>query len=150
MRRKARVDDNQAELSFVIPGAPRTKKTSNRLVTNRQTGRRFILPSAAFEAWNKNTQLYLMRLRMIAKGRDWIAKHASDPVQIRAIFYRDANRGDFTGYAQALADALEESGLIVNDKQIVSWDGSYLSKAKDEPRIQVTLRSLADVLRCTR
>jgi len=63
----------------------------------------------------------------------------TDEVNCRALFYRDALRGDAVGYYQALADALEEAGIVKNDRLIVSWDGSRLLKDADIPRIEVTL-----------
>src|SRR3990167_9800113 len=50
----------------------------------------------------------------------------TESVNCRALFYRDANRGDFIGYAQGLADLLEKRGVLTNDVCLVSWDGSRL------------------------
>ena len=60
----------------------------------------------------------------------------------RALLYRDALIGDAAGYYQALADWLESSGVIVNDRLIVQWDGSRLLKDAARPRIEVTLEEL--------
>ena len=43
------------------------------------------------------------------------------PVRVSATFYRDRNAGDLVGYMQALADALQKAGVLVDDRQIVSW-----------------------------
>ena len=60
-------------------------------------------------------------------------------VSCSAIFYRDADRGDLVGYMQGLADLLEKRGILKNDRQIVSWDGSRLALDRDNPRVEVLL-----------
>ena len=65
------------------------------------------------------------------------------PLNCRALFYRDANRGDAVGYYQGLADVLEEIGLLADDEHIVSWDGSRLLLDRVNPRVEVTLTPLA-------
>jgi glycine/D-amino acid oxidase-like deaminating enzyme len=61
------------------------------------------------------------------------------PVNCRAIFYRDANRGDAVGYYQGLADVLEKAGVVINDVCITTWDGSRLRKDAANPRVEVEL-----------
>lgn len=121
-------------LSFTIPGPPRTKKNHGRIV--RAGGRPRMLPSKQYESWNQFAQIHLMRLQ----PRETIQQL----VNCRALIYRDANRGDAVGYYQALADALEEAGIVENDRLIVSWDGSRLLKDAANPRIEVTLTAVAD------
>lgn len=60
-------------------------------------------------------------------------------VNVRALFFREKNIGDAVGFYQALADALQEGGIVANDRQIVSWDGSRLLKDTERPRIIVTI-----------
>ena len=131
------------KLTFTIYGAPRTKKTSNRLV---RCGRfHKILPSKAFEVWNAMAQIYIAKLRgQSSEIQNWNRfGYQHDQVNCAAVFYRDAERGDLVGYQQALADALEEAGIVENDKLIVSWDGSRLAKDRHDPRIEVTLEVAA-------
>jgi len=120
-------------MTLVIHGAPRTKKTSNRLV--RAGGRFRVLPSKANETW---TNTAVLQLRSA-----WNRGHRQHPIgvelNVRALFYRDANRGDAVGYYQALADALEAAGVVENDRLCVSWDGSRLLVDRHAPRIEVTL-----------
>lgn len=118
--------------SAIILGPPRTKKTSAQLV--RAGFRPRILPSKAFREWNKTwAQPQLIRAR------------PETPIQCavncRAIFYREALRGDAVGFYQALADALQDAGVVVNDAQIVSWDGSRMLKDAINPRIEVILEA---------
>jgi hypothetical protein len=121
-------------MRFVIVGPPRTKKTSNRIV---RVGRfRKILPSEAHERWFKTAlpqaRIHAARMRLAA-GDDY---EPYEPVNVKATFYRDAERGDAVGYYQALADLLERSGIVKNDRLIRSWDGSRLAVDKRDPRIE--------------
>lgn len=125
--------------SFTISGAPRTKKNSVRLDT--RGGRIRKLPSKAFEEWNQAAQMAIAavrpRLRVNPSEYTFTAE-----VNCRALFYRDALRGDAVGFYQALADALQEGRIVQNDSLIVSWDGSRLFKDAANPRIEVTLETV--------
>ena len=65
-------------------------------------------------------------------------------VNVAATFYRDALRGDATGYYQALADLLQAAGIVANDVLCVSWDGSRLAKDAQRPRIEVVLTDVQE------
>jgi len=121
-------------LTFTILGPPRTKKNHNRLV---RAGRRYrVLPSAAHERWYERAwvQAVAFRSGQLALGRKL---PLAGPVHVRAIFYRDRRIGDLVGYQQALGDLLERAGIIENDRQIVSWDGTRLEVDRERPRIEV-------------
>lgn len=64
----------------------------------------------------------------------------------RATFYRHANVGDAVGFYQGVADVLESHGIVDNDRQLVSWDGSRLRKDKDRPRVELVLEEIPDDL----
>jgi hypothetical protein len=114
-----------------IHGVPRTKKNSAQIV--RSGFRPRLIPSAAFRAWNRVAQVQLVSVRP--------AQPIATGVNCRALFYREALRGDAVGFYQALADALEDAGVVVDDKFIVSWDGSRLLKDAINPRIEVILEA---------
>lgn len=117
---------------LTIPGAPRTKKTSNRVVRAGRTGCLRILPSEAYERWCSRSMIPL-------EWRSPNHQAISVPVNCRALFYRDANAGDAVGYYQGLADLLERAGIVQNDRLIVSWDGSRLLKDAKNPRVEVEI-----------
>ncbi len=114
-----------------IYGVPRTKKNSAQIV--RAEFRPRLIPSAAFRAWNKQAQLQLALLGFYPP--------IQTAVNCRAMFYREALRGDAVGFYQALADALEEARIVLDDKFIVSWDGSRMLKDAANPRIEVVLEA---------
>lgn len=126
-------------LVFVVPSAPRTKKNHGRVV--RVGGFTRVLPSAAHEAWYRAAkQAFDADIRaMRAAGRIPVGR----PVRVSAVFFRDRNSGDLVGYQQALADFLEGQGVLVDDKWIVSWDGTRADKDADRPRIEVEVEVLS-------
>lgn len=59
------------------------------------------------------------------------------PVHIRALFFADADRGDLINYEEALADFLEDAGVLEDDCLALNWDGSRLLVDRDSPRIEL-------------
>lgn len=123
-------------ITFVIPGAPRTKKTHSRVVRagRGRNGKIRVLPSEQWCAWAETATLELAKI----KRRMAVAFPLTNPVNCTALFYRDANRGDAVGYYQGLADVLQKAEV-----QILTWDGSRLLKDADNPRVEVTLTPVA-------
>jgi Holliday junction resolvase RusA-like endonuclease len=117
-------------VTYVIRGAPRTKKTSNQAAVIN--GRARVFPSAKYRAFARVAVPQLRAQHMIGP--------LADPVHVKATFYREANRGDLIGYMQALADVLEEAGVLVNDRQIVCWDGTSMAKDAASPRTEIEIR----------
>lgn len=118
-----------------INTAPRTKKNHGRIVMRGKHPR--LLPSEAFEVFEKKATLLLSHRRGLLKPIDY-------PVNARVVFYRDALRGDAVGYYQAIADVLEKAGIVSDDKWIVSWDGSTLAKDASNPRLEIELEAIGD------
>lgn len=123
-------------VTLTILGAPRTKKNSLRRKWSWKQKRTMSVPSEAYEKWEDAA---LPQLRIARAGRAPITAL----VNVKATFYRDADRGDAVGYYQALADALEKAGVLENDRQIVSWDGSRLAKDAKSPRVEVVIEEMA-------
>ena len=125
-------------IRFTVYGAPRTKKTSNQVVTR---GRVRVLPSKAWMKWVK-TALVVADERMVVDDRvcdEHCVLLNPEPYNIKATFYRDANRGDAVGYYQGIADLLEKRHVIADDKWLVSWDGSRLEIDRKNPRVEIVL-----------
>jgi hypothetical protein len=119
-------------LRFTLYGKPRTKKNSGRIVPRGR--RHVILPS---EAWQEWCDAVAPKLRALLAS---IGRVPIDyPVNCAALFYRDADRGDAVGFYQGLADLLEHGRAVVDDKYIVSWDGSRLLKDSARPRVELVL-----------
>jgi hypothetical protein len=121
--------------ALTISGPPRTKKTSN--VMALAGGRRIVLPSAAWRKWVKSAGITFQDPQLAAA---WYANGPIlCPVTCRALFYRDARRGDLVGFMQGLADLLEQREILTNDRLIESWDGTRLLLDRTRPRVEVLI-----------
>lgn len=139
--------------------APATKKNSATIVrAHGSRGIPILLPSEQYQAWEQGALAAFEGARMIegawakkANGKRqrvyrWLPWPAIDyPVNCRALIYRQANVGDAVGYYQAIGDWLQKAGAVVNDKWIVSWDGTRLRKDSQAPRIEIELTEVLDV-----
>lgn len=163
-------------LCVTLPGEPRTKKAHNRIIGMgkpcRACGKKPIqrvLPSEQFEEWFKSVLAYgpIIRAELARAG---VLLPVAEPVEVRALIYREANRGDLCGFQQAVGDALQSQlygcqrcntrsltpccpaatvkrdglGIITDDKLIVSWDGSRLLIDRQCPRVELEIRVLGE------
>lgn len=119
---------------FTILGPPRTHKNHGwRTKQGKQ------MPSKAYAAWDKDAQI---QLAVVKASRE--IPRGTFPIQyavnVKATFWRDAERGDLVGYLQALADTLQHAGIVADDVLIRGWDGSRAFKDAENPRIEVEIR----------
>lgn len=132
-------------IRIVVLGPPRTKKTSNQ---GMRTGSRCpacglrkgpirVFPSKAWRRWVNKAAI------LGPDGKLWWQRLPDRPYRLKAIFYRDADRGDLVGYEQGLADFLETRNIISDDKWIRSWDGSRLEVDHRRPRVEVEIEESA-------
>jgi len=150
---------------FVITSKPRTKKTSNRIVRIKsKDGGEFIkvMPSKAFMEWQKDAieQAQLIRPALIANG---LKLPITCPISVKTLVFRGQYSGDLCGFEQAIGDALQEPqykpnpknnniprqtragmGIIGDDEQIKSWDGSRLYFDADHPRVEITIEEFLE------
>jgi Holliday junction resolvase RusA-like endonuclease len=93
------------------------------------------IPSEAYEVWDAQAQPQFAKIRSESK----VTLPIGFDVNVRALFMRQTNIGDAVGFYQSLADSMEKGGILINDRQIVSWDGSRMLKDAKNPRIIVTV-----------
>lgn len=132
-------------ITLTVPGAPRTKKTHNRIILVKRRGqrpRRIVMPSEAWENWAK---VAVIRIAAVSAGMkaEYPFPLPDRAYNCAAIFYRDANRGDAVGYYQGLADVLERAKVVSNDKYITQWDGSRLLIDRENPRVELVITEVA-------
>lgn len=121
---------------FTIHGRPVSKKNNSRIV--RFGGRYSLLPSKAYSKYEKESLSELKGLPYCFKDsyievacRYWLPDHRWFP--------------DLTNLLNATDDILEKSGIIDNDKHVVSHDGSYIMGFdKANPRVDISIRVLKD------
>ena len=117
-------------IQFTIPGEPRTKKTGQRLITNRRTGKPMIIPSTRTLTW---TQMAAPFMRRAMQGKPPL----EGPVAVVYWFYRQKNVADLGGMEAALDDALQ--GIVIkNDRQIVGRT-SVREIDRANPRVEVSV-----------
>ena len=119
-------------IKLTIKGKPITKKNSMRMVTNKQTGRVFPIPSKQFVEYKK---LFLMQVKRPKSAID-------KPVNIQAVYYMPTkHRVDITNLMSATHDLLVDAGVIADDdsKIVVSVDGTRVLYDKANPRVEIEI-----------
>lgn len=116
-------------IAFTVPLIPISKKNSQQILTNRATGRPFIMPSKKYKDYEKAAAKY------IPKG-----VFINAPVNIKCLFYMPTKRRvDLTNLLEAIDDVMVKAGLLADDDFTVieSHDGSRVLYDKDNPRTEV-------------
>ena len=119
-------------MRYTVIGKPVTKKNSARIFRTR-TGKPFVMPSKQAVNWTASAIDQLM-----IQGIEREPIYSSE-VNCRALIYRAKRIGDACNFYQAIADALEKAGVLKNDRQIVSWNGSLLLVDRLNPRVEIEL-----------
>lgn len=56
------------------------------------------------------------------------------------------SKPDLINLEEATADILEVAGVVENDRNIVSWDGSRIMGIdRDNPRVEIEIQEVQDV-----
>jgi Holliday junction resolvase RusA-like endonuclease len=116
--------------SITLPGRPITKKNSQQIFINRSTGKPFITQSEQYKQYENEC---LWRLKGQAVG-------IRENVHLVCQYWLPNKRGwpDLVGLIQSTQDILEKAGVLLDDKQVVSLDGSEIAGIdKDNPRVEV-------------
>jgi len=132
-----------ASLTITLRGRPYAKKNNPQAYCisgcrgwSRGQGsqpKKIIIPSKEYLTYEKDALKQLMQ---------WGNVYFDGQVQVCALYFMPDKRSrpDLLGLLQATADILEKSGLIVNDRLIVSWDGSRIvGLDKEAPRVEITI-----------
>lgn len=119
-------------LKLTIMGNPITKKNSQQII---MAGKRpCIIQSTAYRKYEK---LAKQQLALVSY------KPFSGPVWVRASYYlATARTPDLVNLMGATADILERAGVIDNDVNIRSWDGSRIIGKDPEPRVEIEIREM--------
>lgn len=118
-------------IMLVIPISPVTKKNSGRIV--KRGARPMLIPSAAYENYERNCGRYLIRYKDAP---------ISEPVEITCRFYMKTHRKvDLVNLLNAIDDILVHYGVLMDDNSeiIVSHDGSRVYYDKDNPRTEIDI-----------
>lgn len=118
---------------YTIPTAPVSKKNSQRIVTNRITGKPFIIQSPQYEEYETYASYFL---------RPKPPNPIDYPVTVRCLFYMPTRRRvDKSNLEAAAHDVLVKYGVLADDNRdiIASTDGSRVYYDKEKPRAEITI-----------
>lgn len=124
---------NEIVYQAIIPMNPITKKNSQKIITNRKTGKPMIVQSAAYSQYEKDCGYFLKRVK----------QPIDYPIMIEYQFYRkNAIRCDISNLIAAVDDILVHWSIIKDDnyKIIIGHDGSRFHIDKTNPRTEITIR----------
>lgn len=119
-------------IKITIPMPPVTKKNSMRIVRNRKTGKRRIMPSQQYMDYEAEALWHCKRAR--------VQRPIEEPMEVKCLFYMPTRRRvDLTNLLESIDDVLVSAGVLKDDHSgiIVSHDGSRVLYDKDNPRTEV-------------
>lgn len=125
-----------AEINYTINLPPITKKNSQQIMTNKKTGRPFIMPSSQYKKYEREAARYLTPRP---------PKPIECSLNIRCLFYLPTRRRtDLTNLLEAVDDVLVSTGIIADDHYgiVTAHDGSRCFHDKLNPRTEITITRL--------
>ena len=123
---------------FLIPGNPVSKKNSQRIATNRKTGKPFILQSKNYNDFETAASYFLQ-----PKPK----KPIEYPVTVKCTFYMKTRRKvDKSNLEAAIHDILVKYGILDDDNRdvLASTDGSRVYYDKNNPRVEIEISQLQE------
>lgn len=119
---------------FIIPLAPVTKKNSSNIFLNKNTGKRFIMPSDRYRQYEHDFILLCPNIPII----DY-------PINLKALYYMPSKRKvDLINLHEALHDCLVKKNVLLDDNCniIISTDGSRVFYDKINPRTEIYIQKI--------
>ena len=121
--------------NIIIYGRPITKKNSQRIVTNKVTGRPFLIPSRQYKQYELDAGWQIK-----CKGIN-----IDYPVNVKCLYYMPTrHKVDLCNLLEATCDILVKYNVIADDNsQIVAGhDGSRVLYDKDNSRCEIEITAL--------
>lgn len=119
--------------SFVIQGEERSLKNS-RIIT-RSGNRPRLIKSSAYRSWERAAILQL--------NTQWHEEPLEGPLWISVISYFSTRRMlDLDNMLAGAFDVLERAGIIENDRQVESVDGSRKALDRENPRVEIEIQEM--------
>lgn len=117
---------------YTINLPPVSKKNSQRIITNRKTGRIMILPSKKYKEYEEAAGAFISRPE----------KPIDFACNVKCIFYMPTRRKcDLTNLLEAIDDVLVKYGILEDDNYtiIAGHDGSRVCYDKENPRTEIEI-----------
>lgn len=128
-------------IKFTIGLPPVSKKNSSQIATNRKTGKPFVLPSKAYQQYERACWPWLT---LRGGGR---FPTIATPVNVQCLFYMPTRRkADLTNLLEAVDDILVKYGILQDDNYtiVAGHDGSRVYYDKERPRTEITITSMQE------
>lgn len=129
-----------AEIRYTISLPPITKKNSQQIMTNKKTGRPFIMPSANYKKYERDAARFL-------------TPRPPRPIEcslnIQCLFYLPTRRRtDLTNLLEAVDDVLVSTGIIADDHYgiVTAHDGSRCFHDKLNPRTEIIITRIPEAV----
>lgn len=112
------------------------KKNGKRLFVSRY-GKPGLASSENYKIWHKSATLQLLQAKALSQHPMPI----THPISLKCIFHFPDHRGepDLSNCFQGLEDILQEIGIIENDRQVYSFDGSTKVFGSDDYYIDLEI-----------
>lgn len=123
-------------INFTVPLIPVSKKNSQRIVINKATGARMILPSKKYKDYETDAGWFIPKNKCI----DY-------PVNVKCLFYMPTKRlCDLTNLLESIDDIMVKYGLLKDDNYsiLAAHDGSRVLYDKFNPRTEVYITRFED------
>lgn len=124
-------------VEFTVPIKPCIKKNSQQIIFNKKYKRYMIIQGPQYLKYEKDCKDYIPNLKI------------NYPVNIKTVFYMPTRRKvDLSNLLEAIHDVMTKYGCIEDDNCniIYSIDGSCVKYDKENPRTEVTITKLDDVI----
>lgn len=124
-------------IHFTIPLNPISKKNSQQIFVNRNTGKPFIMPSPKFTEYETAAMYFVPHV--------WHKAAIDYPVNVKCLFYMNTRRKcDLTNMLEAVDDIMVKAGLLSDDNYTIieSHDGSRVLYDKKNPRTEVFIEKI--------
>jgi Holliday junction resolvase RusA-like endonuclease len=122
-------------MRLIVHGQPASKKNSLQVVHAK--GRMLLIPAKGYSRWLKDA-----RPQVKAQTRGIPGLPLTAPVSVKVLAYRWTRRKiDLANILSAVDDMLEACGVLADDAQVESHDGSrkILGVPKDEARVEIEI-----------
>lgn len=120
---------------ITLPGDPRTKKNSGRIVM--AGSKPMLLPSKQYKEYR---EVCIWRIPAYQKA------HIREPINMQCVYYMGTHRVvDLANLIEATCDILVDAGVIEDDNSriVMSHDGSRVKYDKENPRAEITITRVA-------
>nr|DAI30315.1 MAG TPA: Endodeoxyribonuclease RusA [Caudoviricetes sp.] len=127
-------------IEYIIPLPPVTKKNSQRILFNKNTGRPFVMPSKAYKDYEAAALSYLRPLPPEPIGY---------PVNVMCVFgMPNRRRTDLNNLLEAVTDILVKGGVLADDNYriVAGHDGSRCKLAKVQPYTHIRITPMEEWL----